>query len=423
MAFHYKLRHIQKRVQFLSQNFKVILITGARQIGKSTLLKNLLPSVPHITFDRITDVYGAKSNPDLFIKSHRQPLILDEIQYVPELLGAIKRAVDESDDMGQYYLTGSHNLGMLKQAAESMAGRVGIIDLEAFTPFEEFETFSFKDNTQAPLSWLESYLNSPAELLHNFAGIIDTYSPIHTVWRGSFPATMGKSDNAIADYFNSYIRTYIERDALYAHPSAAAPQFHRYLQVMSALTAQEINYALFGRELGVQKKDIMTWEHILKQTYQWREIPAYLPNTLKRLSSRGKGFMTDTGLACYLQGIRDPLSLLGSSRFGQLFETYCVNLIFKLLSGLLAQPFVYHWKTLNDAEVDIVLHMNGKLYPIEIKSTDTPNKYDARGILSFRKDYGDAVQHGIILHAGTHCYKVHEHVTALPFNALMKESA
>ncbi len=421
MSFHYKRRHIQERVKFLAQNFKVILITGARQIGKSTLLKNLFPDISIITFDRLNDVHGARSNPDLFIRTQPSPLILDEVQYVPELLGSIKRTVDQSDNMGQYFLTGSHNLGMLKAAAESMAGRVGIIDLEHFTPFEEAETFTFEGRKQTPPSWLESYLENPNDLIRNFAGISGPHSPVHTVWRGSFPALINKEEDYFTSYFDSYIRTYLERDASYADPSTASSVFHKYLKVMAVLSAREINYAHFGRELGLTKKVVLLWEHVLKQTYQWREVPSYELNSLERMSTRGKGYLTDTGLACYLQGIRDPLSLLGHPQFGDLFETYCVNLVYKLISSLAQQPYVYHWRVLAGAEVDLLLHMNGKFYPIEIKSTDSPSKYDARGILALREKLGPSVQHGIVLHAGTGCYALHEHVTALPFNALIKK--
>lgn len=418
MSYH--LRHIQERILFLSQHFKVILITGARQIGKSTLLKNLFPDIPHIVFDRISDEYGAKENPDLFLNSHPRPLILDEIQYVPELLSCIKKTVDESEAPGQYFLTGSHNLGMLKVAAESMAGRVGIIDLEHFSIFEEAKSFSFANGKQKPPSWLEAYLANPTTLVRNFAGLADLHSPVHTIWRGGFPGLLNKPQEFVSAYFASYIRTYIERDALYADISTGSPQFARFLKIMAVLTAQEINYAHFSRELGLSEKQIQHWEHILKQTYQWREIPPYTTNTLKRVSKRGKGYITDTGLACTLQGINDPLALLGNTQLGPLFETYCANLVFKLISPLSQQPFVYHWRTISGAEVDLVLSMNGKLYPIEIKSSTTLSKNDARGITAFKETFGDIVQHGLILYPGTICYELKPGVTALPFNALIK---
>jgi predicted AAA+ superfamily ATPase len=417
---NYRLRHIQERIIFLAQHFKVILITGARQIGKSTLLKNLFPTIPHIVFDRISDDYGAKENPALFLKSHPRPLILDEIQYVPELLSYIKRTVDESEAPGQYFLTGSHNLQSLKAAAESMAGRVGIMDLEHFSIFEETKSFTFSSGKQVPPSWLEHYLASPATLVQHVIATASEVSPVQAVWRGGFPGLLDKPQEFVSIFYKSYTRTYIERDALYADISTGSPAFGKFLKIMAVLSAQEINYAHFSRELGLSEKQIQHWEHILKQTYQWREVPSYQNNSLKRIAKRGKGYLTDTGLACSLQGITDPLSLLGSSQLGPLFETYCVNLIFKLITGLTEQPFVYHWRTLSGAEVDIVLSMNGKLYPIKIKSGTTLSKNDARGISAFKEEYGAAVQHGIILYPGTICYELKEGVTALPFNALIK---
>ena len=418
---HYKLRHVQEKIKRLAQHSKVILIVGARQVGKSTLLKNLFPSIPRIVFERTGSNYGASTDPGAFLRQHPSPLILDEVQYVPQLFSSIKRIVDECDSPGRYFLTGSHNLGILKHAAESMAGRVCIVDLEHMTFLEESEAFTFTGDSQNPPSWLEIYLEKPDSLPFQFAGLATEQTPAHAVWRGGFPAFLDVPDKDLFARRQGYLETYLFRDAIYAEPTAANTKFERFLEIKAVLSGQEITHEHFGRELGLEDSLIARWDYILQQTYQWREIPPYFGNALKRVTKRAKGYMTDSGLACQLQGIYSPLSLLGDRQFGPLFETYCVNMLHGLMSNLDALPRVYHWRSKEQEEVDILLHMNGKLYPIEIKTASRVSKDDTRGIMALRETYGAMVQHGIILYTGTLCYHLNDHVTALPFNALMKQ--
>jgi len=423
MTMQYKKRHVQEKIRLLAQYYKVILVTGARQVGKSTLLQNLFPDIPMITFDRHIDTYGARANPDHFLSSNPSPLILDEVQYVPELLSTIKRKVDMSDQRGQYFLTGSHNLGLLKASTEAMTGRMGIIDLEHMSVFEEAETVNFEKEYENPPSWLEVYLEDPSSLIKNFGGLAGSRTTIDTVWRGGFPEALARPDTLVGTYFKDYLHLYLERDALYANPTTMSPDFMRYVALMAALTAQEVKHEALMKKLGISRLLSQQWDHVLRQTYQWREVAAYDANASKRIVQKPKGHMTDTGLACYLQGIRDSATLLSSPLSGALFETYCVNLVHQLIEGLYKQPMVYHWRKTGGAEVDLVLSMNGKLYPIEIKLGTSLTGHDARGILAFREEYGSQVQHGLILYPGQHAYALSEHATVLPFNALMKPRA
>jgi len=419
----YKNRHAEARLRLLAQNFKVILVTGARQVGKSTILRHLFPDTPIVTFDAHEDIHGAQANPDLFLKNSPCPLILDEIQYAPNLLSAIKRKVDESQAMGQYLLTGSHHIGLMKAVVEGMTGRVGILDLERMSLFEASETISFNDIYQDPPSWLEVYLTGPSSVARNFDGLAASHTVTDALWRGGLPVALEQHNVLVADYFSSYIRTYLERDILYVDPSAASPLFTRFLGSMAARTAQEINETDIMSSLGIKRDTFTKWQHILAQTYQWRELAPYSGNTLKRIVKKGKGHFADSGIAAYLQGIREPLTLLTHPSNGALFESYCVNSIFQMMSGMYSRPMVYHWRTYGGAEVDIVLDINGKLYPIETKFGTSLSKHDARGIMAFRETYGEQVQHGLILYPGNSAYQLSEQVTVLPFNALMKKGS
>jgi len=415
-----KKRHIQERLKTLAQHFKVILVTGSRQVGKSTLLTEEFPHIPLITFDPHQNIHGALENPDLFLKTHPAPLILDEVQYAPQLLSSIKRKVDQSPAMGQYFLTGSHHIGLMKGVVEGLTGRVCILDLERMTVFEDARTVNFEGDNQNPPSWLEVYLEKPSDLVMHFAGLAGASGAAETIWRGGLPVALDKPSTILHEYLSSYITSYIEKDVLYIDPTAAHPSFSKFLGSMAARTAQEVHVEDMLSALGIKRPTFEQWKHILRKTYQWRELPPYTGNALKRLVKRGKGHFADTGLASHLLGLGSPQTLAVNPAIGALFESLCVSTIFGMMSSMYARPKVYHWRTYAGAEVDIVLEINGKLYPIEAKYGTRLSKHDARGITAFRQTYGDQVEHGLILYPGEYVYALSEHVTVLPFNAVMK---
>jgi len=192
----YLSRLAEAKTRQFAQLFKVVLVTGARQVGKSTLLNHLFPEHKAIAFDPIQDLHGARKDPDLFLDSFPAPIILDEIQYAPELLPALKRRVDLSSDSGQYLLTGSQNLGLLKTVAETLAGRVGIVDL---APMTYWELADMPGNT----CWLPHFLKDAKTLLGS-----ETNDPttLHKhIWRGGMPGLIPFPDSAVADYFRAYV--------------------------------------------------------------------------------------------------------------------------------------------------------------------------------------------------------------------------
>lgn len=412
----YKRRHIESVLKKLAPLFKVILITGARQVGKSTLLRNVFPGTPVVTFEPVKDILNARKDPELFLQNHSQPLILDEIQYAPELLATLKRVVDESDTKPQYFMTGSQNLSMLKSVTESMAGRVGIIHLSSLTPYEQGE------HTQRP-SWLEHYLNNPDTLKDKVVGTDTTTTLVSALWRGGMPGFLQTPDELLNYQIGSYISTYIERDIRSFIELESLTSFEQFFGIIAALSAQEINYSHLGRELSISNISIKRWLGLLEQSYQWRTIPAYHGNAIKRVTSKKKGYLTDTGIACYLQHISSPQALLNHPLRGALFETFVANIIHALIGTLPFRPAMYHWRSNGGAEVDLVLTINGELYPIEMKMTSSLSKYDARGIEAFRQTYHSPrspVRLGLIIYAGSQCHYITENVLALPWNVLCK---
>ena len=406
----YRPRHAEKKVLEYGRYFKVVLVTGARQVGKSTLLAHLFPEYKTIVFDPLQDRYGARSDPDLFLQNFPPPLVLDEFQYVPELLSAIKRRVDRTEDKGQYFLTGSQNPAMLRSVAESMAGRVGIIQLETMTPLE-LAGFG------ADRGWLPAYLERPEALLEEAPEPLVELDPLpRALWRGGMPGLLDLPDEMAPEYLRGYVLTYLERDVRNMSDIRDLGQFDRFLGLNAALTAQEINDHQLGREIAVSPPTARRWRELLIHSYQWRELQPYHGNTIKRVSGKRKGYLSDTGLACYLQRLSTPGALPVSPLFGALFESWVVNSIQQQFIHFSAPPQPYHWRTAGGAEVDVVLEYNGRLYPIEVKCKSLPDRRDARGLRAFRQTYGEQrVMTGLIVHAGEETYRINEETIAFPW--------
>ena len=408
----YHTRHIQQKLIDISQYFKVVLVKGARQVGKSTMIKRIFPNLKCIVFDPVQDLYGARSDPDLFLDNFPPPIILDEIQYAPELLPALKRRVDGSDKKGQYFLTGSQNLSVLKDIAESLAGRVGILLLENMT----LEEISNNVATNLEPNWLTLYLNAP-DKLHNNVFTVSQDTLYEQLWHGAFPGIMELKNHIIPNYYSSYLQTYVERDVRQLENIKDLNKFSRFVAICAALTAQEINYSELGREIGISPATANEWINVLNYTFQWREIWPYSGNMIKRISKKPKGYITDTGFACYLQRISSPNALAAHPLLGGLFETWVINTISKLFATLSTVPNMYHWRTNGGAEVDLILEIDGALYPIEIKCKTNVQSKDASGITSFCKTYPHLkIMPGLIVYAGKTCYQLPNNVIALPWN-------
>ena len=409
----YKKRHIEDKLREYSKYFKVILVTGARQVGKSTLLKHVFPELKIVVFDPLQDIYGARKDPDLFLDNFPSPIILDEIQYAPELLPAIKRRVDLGEKKGLYFLTGSQNLSMLKSVSESLAGRVGILNLEGMTP-QEMAGYGAKP------TWLNMYLESPSSLPENIKTLKDSLPALKNfLWRGTFPGLLEMPDKMIHPFYESYLMTYVERDIRLLENIRDMKEFAHFFRLCSALSSQELNMSQLGREVGISPLTAAKWTSLLENSYQYMLLPAYHGNIVKRLSQKKKGCLRDTGFICYLQGLASPDMLAASAMLGSVFETWAVNSVFRQAASLDFSPMLYHWRTNGGAEVDLVIEANGKLYPIEIKCKTNLKPHDASGIWAFFESYMKMnVEKGLIIYAGDTCYRFEENIIAIPWNAV-----
>ncbi len=409
----YLKRHLEAQIRKAAQHFKVLMLVGARQVGKSTLLAHLFPDCPHITFDASRDLYGVQDDPDLFLQNYPHPTIFDEIQYAPQLLSSIKRKVDAQTENGQYFLTGSQNLSVMRNAAESLAGRVLILNLRGLTPYEMAE--------QTDNHWLTTFLNAPESLPQTVNGLLDTGKTLYQhLWYGNLPAAQNLHPTLLPLYLDSYVITYLERDVRLLENVSDLSHFDRFLGVLAALSAQEINYSQLGREISVSPATSQKWLNVLKHSYLWHELPAFTRNMIKRISKKTKGYFADTGLLCHLQNIPSPESLGRHPLLGAIFETFCANLIMSLGQTLALPPKLYHWRSNGGAEVDLIMEYDQTFYPIEIKCKTTVNKRDSSGIKAFKTSYPELnIGCGLILYAGETCRAVEKDIIALPWNAVV----
>ena len=408
----YHERMLTDRLYRLFSVFPVVVVSGARQVGKSTFLSNTLgKKMETVVFDPVIDIENARMDPELFLNNRRPPVILDEIQYAPELVPAIKRRVDRDRSPGQYILTGSQQWGVMRSISESLAGRAVFLDLDGFNLAEV--THEKHQDT-----WLDKWIEDPVEFLNTNSGhyLIKT-TLYEQLWRGFLPEAQFIPLDTIPDFHAAYQRTYIERDARMFADVSDWQLFGRFLRLMAALTAQEINYSQVGRELGLTPQTARRWLDILKATFQWFELEPFSRNMIKKVSGKPKGYIADTGLACAAQAISSPMAIGGHPLWGALFETAAIAEIRKQCLLITPKPIMYHWRTYSGAEVDIIIEYSGRFYPIEVKAKSNPGRGDTSGISAFRKQYPDIpVEKGLVLAPVERPIPISENDYAVPWD-------
>ncbi|MHB8810938.1 MAG: ATP-binding protein [Desulfobulbaceae bacterium] len=408
----YRHRIISNRLLRLTEHFPVTVVSGARQVGKTTLLQHLFPRFDYVVFDASLDVEGARRDPELFLRNHPPPLILDEIQYAPELVSALKRVVDAGGAApGQFILTGSQQWQVLKTVAESLAGRAAFLDLQGF---------SLQELSGADTGWLMRWLETPNQFLEwsreagYFASDLQTW-----LWKGFMPGVQPLPDDLVADFWNGYHRTYVERDARLLGEIQDWQDFGRFIGLMTALTAQEINYSQLGREIGITPQTSKRWLGVMEATFQWFALPAYSGNPVKRVSLRPKGYLADTGLSCYHARLSSPRMLGSHPLFGVLFETAMVQELRKQAAAAGISAAWYHWRSAGGAEVDLLLEKDAVFYPFEIKLTTNPTRKDCSGIGAFKSAHPNRdVGRGAVICAVDKPRWLSDGVMAIPWNLL-----
>lgn len=355
----------------LASSFPAVLVTGARQTGKTTLLKRYAQNLDckYATLDSPSHLMLAKGDPSLFMSLNPPPAIFDEIQYVPDLFRYIKVAIDSDRKNGMFFLTGSQQFSMMQNVTETLAGRIGILNLLPLSLRELKE-----EDCQLPFVPDADFIVSRATSSRQKYSSTQIWSYIQ---KGMYPELHGGSV-ASDDFYNSYIKTYVERDVRNITQVADEMLFMQFIAVAAARTGQLVNFADMARTVGIDPKTAQKWLSVLQSSGIIYLLYPYHGNVEKRLVKTPKLYFVDTGLAAHLTRWLTPETLMSGAMAGAFFETFVVSEILKSFTNAGREPPLYFYRDSDSVEIDLLIEDNGKLYPVEIKATSTPKDGDAK---------------------------------------------
>jgi len=382
----------------LSRSFPSVAVTGPRQSGKSTLLINTLRGYNYITLDDPLAREQALTDPQFFLESIGAHTIIDEIQYAPGILSYIKMNIDKSRDRkGMYVFTGSQQFNLIKNLGDSLAGRIGLLDLLPFSVAEIKKGLNLKTT-------------------------LDYF--VHAALTGSYPELVVDKTIDIHAWYGSYIQTYLERDIRSIHNVGNLRDFQRFMRLLAGRCSQILNMSDIAKDLGVSVPTIKNWLSILEASRIVYLLPPYYNNLGKRITKSPKIYFTDIGVVCYLTGIRDRSHLLEGPMAGPLFENFCIQELLKIFFNLGRRPGLYYLRTSNNLEVDLLIEAEAQaLIPVEVKLSKTPSPGMGANIARFRELYATLdIQKGYIVSLVDKNTPLRPDLTAITIDHLISEA-
>ena len=384
----YISRHMENAINKAVKMFPAVLITGARQVGKTTLLRHMKSEIPYLTLDDPILLQSALEEGGSFFKTTPPPVIVDEIQYAPNLFRYIKMIADESGKKGQFFLTGSQQFRMMKNVSESLAGRIGIINLlglslreinndpfmEVFMPIDEYYT-------KRKVSAKQTDYRELWKIIH----------------KGSMPA-MYKDELDWQMFYAAYAKTYLERDVRELTQVGDEVKFIKFMTAIASRTSQMLNLSSVANEVGISAPTADRWLSILISSNIVYLLQPYYNNIMKRAVKTPKLYFLDTGLAAYLLKWKTPEALESGAMAGAFFESFVIAEILKSYynAGVL-EPSLYYYRDKDGREVDILIEQNGVIHPVEIKKTSNPGKEHINNFSALEKIKGVTVGVGGVI--------------------------
>ena len=367
-------RKISEKITDYKKKYPVISLTGVRQCGKSTLLRYLFSDYKYVSLEDIDIRNFAREDARGFLNNFNEPCIFDEIQRVPELFSYIQTKVDKENIMGKYILSGSSNFLSMQSISQSLAGRAAVLNLAPFSISELMVT--------------DYYSSDVNELMV----------------KGFYPAIYSR-DIHPADYFPSYVMTYIERDVRLLRNIPDADDFKRFIKILATRSGQVVNYTDISKICGLSLPTVRAWTSILEQSFLIYFIRPFYNNYSKRLIKSPKLYFYDTGLLCYLLGIESPEQLAMSEMRGAIFETMVVSEFVKnrMFDGKI--PQIYYWRDTNQNEVDLIVEEKGIINMYEIKAGSTMERKYLHGLKKFAEISGISMEHAAVIYSGNQNYK------------------
>jgi hypothetical protein len=400
---YYKKRRIAQVIREMADSLPVVVITGARQVGKSTMLRAEFADYAYLTLDDYAVLEQARLDPQSLWQDHDK-VIIDEAQRLPELFLAIKLAVDQSERRKRFILSGSANLYLMEKVTESLAGRAVYVDL-------------------LPMTYGESHgITAPA----NFRTLWQTDSPLSiaaspeddlptVMLRGFMPPVMTlESPRAVLTWLDGYVKTYLERDLRELSQVESLIDFRRLMQCLALRTGNILNQADVAKDCGLSHATAHRYIKLLEVSNIISRVPAWYASRSKRLVKSPKVYFLDPSLSIFLSGYTDRDALVNSREVGGYFETMVYLHLRALCELMTPQAHAYYWRTSTRREVDFVLEHGRSILPIEVKLARRPTSADAANMLAFLDEHPQAT-HGVIVHGGDELFRLHSKVVAVPW--------
>ncbi len=391
------------------ESFPAIVITGPRQSGKTTMVKHLLGKTHmYISLESPDVRMRAKDDPRGFLEDIDSPVILDEIQYVPELLPYIKTSIDENRRPGFWVLTGSQNFTLMHGVSESLAGRAAVLSLLPFS----FGERTGKGNKVCDVGRLIGKISEAQP-------VVKKTSLPEVLLKGGYPEIALNSSVDKDLWCGSYISTYLERDIRNLAQVGDLNQFERFLRLCAGRTGQILNLTELARDIGIAVPTAQRWLSFLETGYQVLLLYPYYKNIGKRLIKRPKLYFTDTSLACYLSGIRNEETLLHSPQFSYLFETFIIADFWKRFLHFGQLSSIYYLRTQDGLEIDLALEINQKLHLFEIKSSSTITSKHAGSLVRMKNDLPDIIGSTSIISRAPSSFHVYKGIHSYPWQYVL----
>ncbi len=364
----YISRHMEDRILELSKSYSAILVTGPRQAGKTTMLRSLAEKEnigrEYITLDDLTTRDMAKNDPALFLQLYKPPMLIDEVQYAPELFTYIKIHIDEHHNPGDFWMTGSQIFRLMRGVQESLAGRVALLHMSPMSQREIIGASCVPFITDFDRLLAESKNIAPVEAPKLF----------ERIWKGCMPGLVSGQYTDRNIYYSSYLSTYVERDVRELSGNIDALKFNRFVTAVAARTSQLLNYKAIADDADIDMPAAKAWVNILETLGIIFLLHPYSNNVLKRTIKTPKVYFYDTGLVCYLTKWSSPEVTESGAMSGALLENFTVSEIMKSYQNAGLEPYLYFYRDRDAKEIDVIMEGDGRLCPLEIKKTATPDK-------------------------------------------------
>ena len=360
----YIRRSLEKIVLQVTKEYPVLLLSGPRQVGKTTMLKKLMEGTErnYVSLDDLQERELARTDPELFLQLHKPPILIDEVQYAPELFPYIKIIVDKEQKKGDFWLTGSQVFSLMRGVQESLAGRVALLSLSSLSQAEAYggDEEMFTLDTESLLSRKKGRKLADAEEIFK------------RIFKGSMPAIVSGDITSTGIFYNSYLSTYIERDVKSLSDAIDSLKFFRFITALAARCSQMLNVSELARDAELNQKQVKDWLGILETLGILFYLYPYSNNLLKRLVKTPKVYFYDTGLVAHLTKWSSPETLASGAMSGAILENYVVSEIRKTYLNQGKEAFMYYYRDKDAKEIDLVLEQDGELHPIEIKKSANP---------------------------------------------------